>query len=111
MNTRDISSSAPADIVKAAVQRLAPLLMRAGINVMVGSDGVVEARNPHDPRMRQPLVLREHQGDLWWHWQWSGPTRGAPPEHEPMASVDDVEEAARRITNVLRTDETAGVEQ
>ncbi|MCO6007367.1 hypothetical protein NE236_20515 [Actinoallomurus purpureus] len=91
----------PVDIVKAAAVRLAPLLMRAGLNVTVNSAGVVEARNPCDVRMRQPLVLREHQSALWWHWQWSGPTRDASPEYEPMVPVDDVEEAARRIINVL----------
>jgi hypothetical protein len=61
--------------------------------------------------MRQPLVLREHRGGLWWHWQWSGPTRDARPEYEPMVPANDVDEAARRIANVLHVDETAGAEQ
>ena len=56
--------------------------------------------------MTQPLVVREHRGSLWWHWQWSGPTRTAPPEHEPMVPTDDVEEAARRIANVLTVAES-----
>lgn len=91
----------PVDIIKTAALRLAPLLIRQGLNVAVGRDGVVEVRNPRDSRMRQPLVVREHQGALWWHWVWSGPTRDAPPEHEPMVPADDVDEAARRIANVL----------
>lgn len=95
------NSSPSADTVKAHVLTLAPLLMRAGLHVTMNSAGVVEARNPRDARMRQPLVLREHQGILWWWWVWSGPTRDAPPECEPMVSVDDVGEAARRIVNVL----------
>ncbi|GAB3990567.1 hypothetical protein GCM10029978_118790 [Actinoallomurus acanthiterrae] len=61
--------------------------------------------------MTQPIVVREHQGGLWWHWQWSGPTRGAPPEYEPMVPVADVEEAARRLANVLRVIESARAEQ
>lgn len=101
----------PIDIVKTAALRLAPLLIREGLNVTVSSAGVVEVRNPRDARMRQPLVLREHQGALWWHWQWSGPTRDAPPEYEPMVPVDNVDEAARRIANVLDVAETAGAEQ
>jgi hypothetical protein len=91
----------PLDIVKTAALRLAPLLIRTGINVTVGSDGVVEARNPRDARMRQPLLLREHEGRLFWHRVWSGPARNAPPELEPMVPADDVEEAARRVAKVL----------
>ncbi|GAA4630071.1 hypothetical protein GCM10023196_053920 [Actinoallomurus vinaceus] len=89
------------DQVRALTLQLAPLLIRAGLNVAVRRDGVVEVRNPGDTRMTQPLVVREHQGGPWWHWQWSGPTRDGPPEHEPMVPVGDVEEAARRISNVL----------
>ncbi|GAA0348036.1 hypothetical protein NE235_10805 [Actinoallomurus spadix] len=99
------------DQVKALTLQLAPLLVRAGFNVAVNSDGVVEVRNPSDRRMRQPIVLREHQGALWWHWVWSGAARHDPPEYEPMVDAEDVDEAARRITNVLRVTEAAGAEQ
>ncbi|GAA4608252.1 hypothetical protein GCM10023195_32180 [Actinoallomurus liliacearum] len=99
------------DVIKAAVLRLAPLLIRQGLNVTVDRDGTVEVRNPRNTRMSQPLVLRVHQGGLWWHWQWSGTTRDAPSEYEPMVPAEDVDEAGRRIVNVLRTDGTAGAEQ
>lgn len=89
------------DIIRTAAARLAPLLIRRDLRVTVGRLGVVEVCNPLESRMRQPIVLREHQGGLWWWWLWSGPTRDAPPELEPMVHADDVEEAARRIANVL----------
>ena len=101
MHAQQVSSILPADAVKAHALKLAPLLIRAGLNVAVRLDGVVEVRDPRDPRMTQPLVLRERQDALWWCWQWSGPTRDAPPEHEPMVPVVEVYEAARRIANVL----------
>jgi hypothetical protein len=99
------------DIVRAATARLAPLLMRAGLNVTVNAVGVVEVRNPGSRRMTQPIVVREHQSAWWWHWQWSGPTRDAPPEHEPMVPVEDVGEAARRLANVLHVAEPAEAEK
>lgn len=101
MHAPQVSSAPSIDIVKTATLRLAPLLIRAGLNVAVRRDGVVEVRNPGDTRMTQPLALREHEGRLHWHWVWSGPSRDAPPEYEPMVPVDDVEEAARRIGRVL----------
>ncbi|MCO5994187.1 hypothetical protein [Actinoallomurus rhizosphaericola] len=94
----------PADIVRTAAVQLAPLV-RPGLNVTISSDGIVEIRNPRDSRMQQSLVLREHQNALWWHWVWPGPTRDDPPEYEPMVGADDVDEAARRITNVLHVAE------
>ncbi|WP_433187763.1 hypothetical protein [Actinoallomurus sp. CA-150999] len=111
MHAQQVSSTPPADTVKAHALKLAPLLIRAGLNVAVRSDGVVEVRNPGDTRMTQPIVVREHQGGPWWHWQWSGPARDAPPEYEPMVPVEDVDEAARRLANVLHVAETAGAEQ
>ncbi|MCO6010538.1 hypothetical protein NE236_36830 [Actinoallomurus purpureus] len=103
--------SPPVDTVRALVLKLAPLLLRDGLNVAVRSDGVVEVRNPGDTRMTQPIVAREHQGALWWWWVWSGPTRDAPLEYEPMVPADDVDEAARRLSNVLRVAEPARAEQ
>jgi hypothetical protein len=103
--------SPPVDTVRGLVLKLAPLLLREGLNVAVRRDGVVEVGNPGDTRMTQPIVVREHQGAWWWHWQWSGPSRDAPPEYEPMVPADDVDEAARRLANVLHIAETAGAEQ
>ncbi|WP_433177726.1 hypothetical protein [Actinoallomurus sp. CA-150999] len=111
MHAQEVSSTLPADTVKAYTLKLAPLLIRAGFNVAVRSDGIVEVRNPRDARMTQPIMLAEHQSALWWAWVWSGPTREAPPERELMVPVDDVGEAARRIANVLRVAEPAGAEQ
>lgn len=92
----------PIDVVEVAALRLAPLLMRDGINVTVGADGVIETHNPAaGARMRQLIVLRGHQGGLWWHWVWPGPERAAPPELDPMVPADDVREAARLIAKVL----------
>ncbi|GAA4638830.1 hypothetical protein GCM10023196_098110 [Actinoallomurus vinaceus] len=111
MVTQDTGTSPSIDIVRGLVLKLAPLLRRDGLNVAVHRDGVVEVRNPGDTRMTQPIVVREHQGAWWWHWQWSGPSRDAPPEYEPMVPVDDVEEAARRLANVLHVAEPSGAEQ
>lgn len=102
------NDSPPADTVKAHALKLASLLTRAGLNVAVGRDGTIEVRNPRDSRMTQSLILCEHHGALWLHWVWSGPTRDAPAEYEPMVPADDVEEAARRIVNVLRIEEPPG---
>lgn len=110
MHAQDTNHSPPIDAVKTAALRLAPLLERQGLNLAVSRDGIVEVRNPSDGRMRQPIVLREHQGALWWHWQWPGPTDDAPPEYEPMVPADDVDEAARRLANVLQVAEVAGIE-
>ena len=110
MNART-NPSPPIETVRGLVHKLAPLLIRAALNVTVDSRGVVEVRNPRDIRMKQPLVIREHEGDLWWCWVWSGPTRNALPEYEPMVLADDFDEAARRIVNVLRIEEPAGAER
>lgn len=75
--------------------------MRDGINVTVRPDGIVDTHNPAGAHMRQPIVIRYHQGAPWWHWMWPGPERDAPAELDPMVPVDDVYEAARRITRVL----------
>ena len=111
MHAQEVSSSPPADTVKAHTLKLAPLLIRVGLNVTVRRDSVVEVRNPGDTRMTQPIVVREHQGALWWWWLWSGPTRDASPEYEPMVPAEDVDEAARRLANVLRVAEPAGAEK
>jgi hypothetical protein len=40
-------------------------------------------------------------GDLYWHWQWSGPERGSPPEYQPMCPAADIADATERISRVL----------
>lgn len=95
------NTSPPLNIIRTAAARLAAPLVKHELNVRVGELGIVEIRNPLDARMRQPIVLREHQGGLWWHWLWADEGRNIPPELEPMCPADDVDEAARRIVNVL----------
>lgn len=43
----------------------------------------------------------EADGRLWWWWLWSGPTRDAPPELEPLCPADEIDLAADRIARVL----------
>ncbi|MCO6010094.1 hypothetical protein NE236_34520 [Actinoallomurus purpureus] len=86
MHAQENGPTPPTATVKGLVLKLAPLLIQDGLNVAVRWDGVVEVRNPGDTRMTQPIVVREHQGGLWYHWQWSGPTRdGAPTPRSPRA--------------------------
>jgi hypothetical protein len=61
-----------------------------------------------DPQGQQVLI-RYYQGrGLSWCWVWPGlgsGERGAPtpePEVLPMCPAEDIEEATRRITNVVR---------
>jgi hypothetical protein len=105
--------SPPAGTAKDLVLKLAPLLIRQGLQVSVRRDGYVEVRNPRgsqstdpvgralNPGMRQLVTLTDHDGTLWWAWAWSGPARDAPPEIEPMVPAGEIEEAARRIGKVL----------
>ncbi|TYB49323.1 hypothetical protein [Actinomadura chibensis] len=55
------------------------------------------------PGLRQEVRCRPHgpDGDLWWHWVWSGPTRNAEPELEPLCPLREPERAAERIGRVL----------
>jgi len=39
--------------------------------------------------------------ELWWHWVWSGPSRGSEPELEPLCPLWETELAADRIGRVL----------
>jgi hypothetical protein len=41
------------------------------------------------------------EGDLYWHWQWSGPERGSPPEYQPMCPAAAIVDATERISRVL----------
>lgn len=53
----------------------------------------------------------DHDGGLCWAWLWAGPTHDAPPEIEPMVAISEVDEAALRISNVLRVDAPEGAQQ
>lgn len=105
-----------ATLVEGLVARLAPLLESHGLTVALGRGGTIDVRNPAGaatdpvgrvlhPGLNQRVTVVEHEGGFWWCWLWPGPARDAPLEPEPMVPVNDVEEAARRLANVLRVDE------
>jgi hypothetical protein len=57
------------------------------------------------PGLRQAVVCRaDETGHLLWWWVWSGPTRDAPTEYEPLGPATEVDAAAVRIAAVLRLD-------
>ncbi|MCO5971140.1 hypothetical protein [Actinoallomurus soli] len=67
-----------------------------------GEDPVGRAMSPG---LRQAVACRpDEDGRLLWWWVWSGPTRDAPSEYEPLGPAADVEAAADRIVSVLRLD-------
>lgn len=94
---------------------LSDALTARGLEVRVLSGGTLEVRNraaepPEGDRMgralspglRQEVACRRHiGGSLWWFWVWSGMTRSAPAELEPLCPVGGVETAAERIVRVL----------
>jgi len=105
--------------VKDFLLRLAPLLIRAGLQVSLLRGGMVEVRNPRgsagdplgramSPGMRQQIALGDRDGILWWFWVWSGPARDTPPEFEPICVAADVEQVATRLAKVLHAGEPAG---
>lgn len=111
-----------APLVEGPAAQLAPLLEPRGLTVAVGRDGAIYAHNaastPDDPRGRalhrglnQRIAVAEHDGEPWFFWLWPGPERDAPLDAEPMVPVEDVEEAARRIGNVLRVDQAEAGER
>ncbi|WP_146779003.1 hypothetical protein [Actinomadura craniellae] len=55
------------------------------------------------PGLRQEVACRpaDEDGSLWWHWVWSGPTRDAPDELEPLRPADELTAVADKITAVL----------
>ncbi|WP_252847400.1 hypothetical protein [Actinoallomurus purpureus] len=70
-----------------------------------GDDPVGAAMSPG---LRQAVMCRpDEDGRLLWWWVWSGPTRDAPSEYEPLGPVTDVDTAADRIAAVLRLDGVA----
>jgi hypothetical protein len=104
------------DIMETArghMEDLAAMLRARGLTVRVHDRaGVVMVRNeaaePDDPRGRiinpglsQVVALSLHEGALTWFWQWSGPTRDAPPEYELLGPADATAEAGERICRVL----------
>lgn len=77
---------------------------------LVAVNRAAEPDDPTDPlavaygsaKLVQRVALAaDATGALCWYWQWSGPTRDAPGEYEAMCAADDVDEVARRVSNVL----------
>ncbi|MCW2948406.1 MAG: hypothetical protein JWR24_5123 [Actinoallomurus sp.] len=113
MQAPDTSTANANEVAKGLIVRLAPMLMRQGLQVVAQRNGFVEVRNPSgnrttdplgralNPGMKQSIALGDRDGVLWWHWVWSGVTRDAPPEYEPMCAADDLDEVARRLAVVL----------
>jgi hypothetical protein len=69
-----------------------------------------EPSSPADPlavvfgpvRLTQRVTLAlTDTGDLYWHWQWTGPERGSPPEYQPMCPAAAIADATERISRVL----------
>ncbi|MFG2003444.1 hypothetical protein ACGFNU_30225 [Spirillospora sp. NPDC048911] len=97
-----------------------------GLAGQVLAHGAVQASNPagepdkDDPRgqlmsvgMRQEVLCRPHpeDGELWWWWAWSGPTRKSAPELEALCPAEETSRAAERIECVLRVPFAGGVER
>ena len=99
---------------RSAAAALVADLERRGLVAEVIGNGLVRVRNPAgepdvgDPRvralspgLRQEVLCRPHRGALWWWWVWSGPTRHALSELEPMCPVLNTAFAGERIARVL----------
>jgi hypothetical protein len=115
------NSLPPAVFIEGLAARLAPLLEPHGLAVTHLRDDTIQVRNPAgyaaadargralSPGLEQRVTALEYDGGVWWVWVWAD--RGAPPEVEPMVPVEEVEEAVRRIVNVLRAEEPARAER
>ncbi|GAA2456919.1 hypothetical protein GCM10010191_90580 [Actinomadura vinacea] len=98
-----------------AARALTTRLKASGLAVVVLGYGAVRVWNPAgapDPDDKRGQLMshglqqevrcgRRADGRLWWFWVWSGPTRDAPPELEPLCPLEDVEMAAGLIVKVL----------
>ncbi|MFB4308738.1 hypothetical protein [Actinomadura sp. GTD37] len=97
-----------------AALALVEALTGRGLVAQVWGHGAVRVRNPAGepdtddlrgqafaPGLRQEVVCRRHDGELWWWWVWSGSSRKSPPELEPLCPVADTTTAADRIARVL----------
>jgi hypothetical protein len=110
------STAHPEEIAQFA-RMLTDALTRRGLFAEGAGTGTVRAVNRAaassddpiavlpSPGLRQVVVCRPgDDGRLIWWWVWSGATREAPSEYEPLGPAADIEAAADRIANVLRLD-------
>jgi hypothetical protein len=117
-----ISGERDAAVRQAALEGLGDLsasLTTRGFKVIVEEKrwsvvAVNEAAAPEDPHdplalaygsvklvQRVRLAPHPHNGTLYWFWQWSGETREAPPEYQPLCPAHAIAEATERISRVL----------
>ena len=85
---------------KLEVHTQAGARVRAKNAATAGSGPAGEALNPGLSQTVE-CSTAEADGRLWWWWLWSGPTRDAPPELEPLCPADEIDLAADRIARVL----------
>jgi hypothetical protein len=101
---------------RAYVDALVTILSRRGLTARAQRGAIVGVENraacpDENDRVAQALYpgLRQEiacaplngTGPLWWHWVWSGPTRDAPSEWEPLVPIGELTAAADRIATVL----------
>jgi hypothetical protein len=98
------------DLEVVLVARGLSVTVEEGYGSLVAANTAAGPNDPKDPlaiaygpaKLMQRVVLaRDEQDALYWYWQWSGPTRDAPPEYERLAPVAAIAETAERITRVL----------
>lgn len=94
---------AEANALPARAASPAAVPVRAAVN-----PAAADTTDPRGPVLKPGLsrrVLRQTADDgRRRRWMWPGVERAGEPEAEPMVSADTIEEAARRIGNVLRVD-------
>jgi hypothetical protein len=105
--------SRTAETVQGYLRDLATVLTARGLTVRVHERaGILVARNDAvqgddplgrtmNPGLTQIVALSNDSGTLAWYWQWSGPTRDAPPEYELLGPADAIAEAGERVARVL----------
>ena len=94
---RDLATALTARGLTVRVHERASILV-ARNEAVRGDDPLGRAMNPG---LTQIVALSNDSGTLAWYWQWSGPTRDAPPEYELLCPADAIAEAGERVARVL----------
>jgi hypothetical protein len=117
MGVMESGSDATPDTVARFLNQLTAALVERGLVAEAFGARMVWAKNPAaeppsgesraitmSPGLRQSVLCQPdgEPGRLAWFWVWSGPTREAPPELEYLCPAEDFDQAANRITHVLR---------
>lgn len=84
---------------KTKVDEHRPLIVAKNPAVMPEDDPIARALAPG---LAQTVALGTMNGTPGWYWQWSGETRGASPEYQLLAPLDEIDGAAEKIARVLR---------